>query len=69
MQIWCYGDSLRDHVICFVVADPANVDEFCKSHNLAKEGIESNPVFVQAVYDSLMKLAAEAKFNTLEKPK
>ena len=69
-QNWIYGDSLRDHIIGFFVVDPVNVGKWAaangKEHN---DELLKDPVFLQVVYDDLMRLAGENKCNSLEKPK
>jgi len=70
-QVWCYGDSLRDFVLAFVVVEPSAAKKYCESH----EGLEfnddlmNNDDFKMTVLKDLMNFANENKFNGLEKPK
>jgi long-chain acyl-CoA synthetase len=73
-NIWIYGDSLRDYIIGFVVIDPASFKKFCVANGIEWNNDDATPVLTnmvlkQAILDDFNKLAAEAKFNSLEKPK
>ena len=73
-QIWIYGDSLRDYIIAFIVVDPAACKKFCTSNGIDWNNDDASAAMKdeklkQAVFDDFVKLAAEAKFNSLEKPK
>ena len=65
-----YGDSLRDFVVGFLCLDPDRVKRYT-SENGKKidEALMNDNDLRQIVYDDLIKLASENKFNSLEKPK
>jgi long-chain acyl-CoA synthetase len=70
MQVWIYGDSLRDYIIGFFVVDPAGVKKYCSENGKTQDAaLMDNEEFKQAVYDDLMTLAIANKLNGLEKPK
>jgi long-chain acyl-CoA synthetase len=68
-QIWVYGDSLRDHIIAFMVIDPEALGKHAESSGKSKEELMADADFKQMVYDDMMRLAKENKLNSLEKPK
>jgi long-chain acyl-CoA synthetase len=37
MQVWLYGESLRDYTIMFMVADPGAIKAWCKSKGLNED--------------------------------
>ena len=70
-QVWLYGESLRDYVIMFMVAEESVVKKWCTAKGLAgdwKDHVE-NPDLKQAICDELWSLADTNKFNPLERPK
>jgi long-chain acyl-CoA synthetase len=70
MQLWIYGDSLRDFVIGFFVIDPEAAKKYCAEKGVTNDAsLYSNADFKQTVYDDLMVLANSNKLNSLEKPK
>jgi len=73
-QIWVYGDSLRDHIIAFIVLDPSPSKKWCVANGVEwnnddASSVLTNTEFRQGVYDNLCKLAAGAKLSSLERPK
>lgn len=70
LQSWVYGDSFRDHLIVFVVVDPERLEKYSKDTGKeVTEELMQDPDLINAVYKDLMRLAAENKLNSLEKPK
>lgn len=58
-QVWVYGDSLRDYCVSFVVLDPERMKKYCaEKGGEFNEAILENKELKQAVYDSLVALAA-----------
>jgi len=73
-QLWIYGDSLRDFIITFICIEPGTCKKWCVANGVEWNNDDATPVLTnaklkQAILDDLCKLAAEAKFNSLEKPK
>ena len=70
-QVWLYGESLRDYVIMFIVAEPAAIKQWCEKKGLTGEWAShlENADLKQAVCDDLWALADTNKFNPLERPK
>jgi long-chain acyl-CoA synthetase len=69
-QVWIYGDSLRDHIIGFFIVDPENTKKYAEANGKTfNDELLSDKDFRQTVFDDLMKLAVDNKFNSLEKPK
>ena len=65
-----YGDSLRDHVIAFIVIDPGHAAHWCKENNKTfDDDLLKSRDFQQVVFDDLMTHAKHNKLNSLEKPK
>jgi hypothetical protein len=70
MQVWVYGDSLRDYIIGFFVIDPLAAKKYCDGTNKTQDAALMDDVeFKQAVYDDLIALAVANKLNGLEKCK
>jgi len=70
MQVWIYGDSLRDYIIGFFVMDPVAVKKYCTETGKTQDAALMDDVeFKQAVYDDLITLAVANKLNGLEKVK
>ena len=42
MQVWIYGDSLRDHIIGFFVVDPEKIKKYCE-----ETGKENNEALME----------------------
>lgn len=70
-QVWVYGDSLKDHVIMFLVADPKNLEKLGEKIGQTGSADElcKNQKVIQAIFEECMGLADGAKFNPLERPK
>jgi long-chain acyl-CoA synthetase len=65
-----YGDSLKDYVVGIIVIDPEHGHTYAKVHNKTfDDALMADNDFKQTVFEDLLKLAAENKFNSLEKPK
>lgn len=74
MQVWIFGDSLRDHIIGFVVVDPDRLKKHCQEIGAATndeqyDKLLETPALKQTVFESLIELANENKLNSLERPK
>jgi long-chain acyl-CoA synthetase len=71
LQAWIHGDSFHDFVILFAVVDPPKIEALMKKFDI--KGSPSDALEDKRVTDEVMKdvyaLAAENKFNSLEKPK
>lgn len=69
-QVWIYGDSLRDHIISFVVLDQDRLKKYCAETGKEKSAaLCEDPEVRQIVFDNMIKLAIEANCISLEKPK
>ena len=69
-QIWVYGDSLRDHIIAFIVVDPDHTKKWCAANDKTfDDALLKSSEFVTMVFDDLMVQARQNKLNSLEKPK
>lgn len=70
-QVWIYGDSLKDHVILFMVVDPNNIKKLAEKigETGSPEELVKNNKVIMAVFEELITLADGSKFNPLEKPK
>lgn len=70
LQNWIYGDSLKDHLICFIVVNPENVQKWAKEHDKEfNNDLMKDNELIQLIYSDLLRLANEKKLNGLEKPK
>lgn len=69
-QVWMIGDSLRDHIVGFIVVDPDRLKAWCKetSKENNAELLVSDDL-KQIVLEDLCKLAKVNKLSGLEKPK
>lgn len=53
-----------------MVVDPSNAKKYADKVNMSPiEDVVKDSSFKQAVYDDMMRLANENKFNSLEKPR
>lgn len=69
-QIWLHGDSLHDWTMVFVVVDPDKVKPWATSKQLEwNDQLMQNNELKKNVYDSIIDIAKDNKFNSLEKPK
>lgn len=69
-QIWLHGDSLHDWTMVFVVVDPDKTKAWAKAKNLEfNDQLMSSTELKKNVYDSIIAIAKENNFNSLEKPK
>jgi len=69
-QIWLHGDSLHDWVMVFIVVDPDRTKAWCEEKNLEfNEDLMKNTELKKLVYESIIDIAKDNKFNSLEKPK
>ena len=59
-QVWVHGDSTKDYCVAFVVVAAGKIQEMDSTN--ADE-------FKKKIYDDMMRLAKDNKFNSLEKPK
>jgi len=73
VQAWVYGDSLRDFCLLFAVVDPDKAAAYAeeKGYNTEeqKQDMMNEKELVDLVYNDVLRLATENKFNSLEKPK
>jgi long-chain acyl-CoA synthetase len=70
MQIWIYGDSLRDIIVAFVVLDPERLDKYAKATGAAvTDEVLKGATLKMEVWKDMMKLADQYLLNGLEKPK
>jgi long-chain acyl-CoA synthetase len=70
LQVWIYGDALKDYVIGFFVIDQEKTKIYSESTGKTNnKSLMDDDDFRQLVYDDLMVLANANKFNSLEKPK
>jgi long-chain acyl-CoA synthetase len=63
LQAWVHGDSLHDFVCLFAVLDPAKLKQWKENPDLKDRAL------IAEVQKDIYALAAENKFNSLEKPK
>lgn len=68
-QCFVFGDSLNDYTIAFLVVEPAKAKRWGESNGVTAEQALSHKDFKQVVYEDLMELSVQNKFNSLEKPK
>lgn len=64
-----HGDSQKDYCIAFIVVDPDQLAAFAQSKNVSTQDALNGEEFKMAIYDEMMALAKDNKFNSLEKPK
>ena len=70
LQVWIYGDSLRDYTVGFFVVDPEKAKKYAEENGKTNDKtLMEDEAFRQVVYDDLCALANANKFNSLEKPK
>ena len=69
-QIWIHGDSLHDYIMMFVNLDQDKMKMWAKQN-----GVDCNATLCNSdalrklIWNDVMKIAKENKFNSLEKPK
>ena len=70
LQVWMIGDSLRDHIIGFIVVDPDRLKKYCTDTSKENNAeILVSDDLKQIVFEDLSKLAKDNKLSGLEKPK
>jgi len=69
-QIWIHGDSLHDWIVVFIVIDPDKVKPWAKERSiLYNDALMDSTELKKEVMKSLASIAADNKFNSLERPK
>ena len=70
-QIWIHGDSLHDWAMAFIVVDPDRIKKWAADNAAGEVNDElmKNMKLKEVIYNDLMRIATENKFNSLEKPK
>lgn len=69
-QALIHGDSLQNYVLAILVVDPAACTQYAQENDMEyNDELMEDATLRQMVYEDMIKLANENRFNGLEKPK
>lgn len=70
-QVWIYGDSIKDHIVMFMVVEEAAVKKWAAERNLGDDAsaLLENEELKMTILKEISALGDANQFNSLEKPK